>query len=152
MSPCRDVPQPEYTPSLSTTWPASAGGDASAGDATAVAGVGAGAGIGVAGAGVGIGVAGAGALGVADGAATVDSARTDAADVSVLCLRRAGSVTARRFGVALESGADGTAAANVCGRTAISPVGAAGGGREGRRASVSAMRSAAPRVRAYPAA
>lgn len=74
MSPCRDVPQPEYTPSLSTTRLLSAAGAGSGDGATAAGGVGVGAGIGVAGAGVGIGVTGVGALGGADAAATVDSA------------------------------------------------------------------------------
>lgn len=73
MSPCRDVPQPEYTPSRSTTWLLSAGGDGSGGGTTAAGGTGMGVGVGVTGAGAGIGVAGAGALGGAGCATTVES-------------------------------------------------------------------------------
>src|SRR5690242_14091036 len=75
MSPCRDVPQPVYTPSRSTTRLLSVGGAAS-GDGVAVTGVvgaGAGVGAGVTGAGAGTGVVGASELAAGDCAATVDS-------------------------------------------------------------------------------
>src|SRR5690349_13345581 len=100
MSPCRDVPQPVYTPSRSTTRLLSVGGAAS-GDGvavTAVVGAGAGVGAGVTDAGAGTGVVGAGELAAGDCAATVDSARIVGAAVSVFRFGRGSSARASRFG------------------------------------------------------
>ena len=91
---------------------------------TAGVGIGEGVGAGVAGAVVGAGVTAAGAAGGAGWGTTVDSAWTDDVDVSGFRFGRAFSAAGRRFGVAVESEADGGAAADICGLTAISPVGA----------------------------
>jgi len=164
MSPCRDVPQPEYSPSRRTMWLLSAGGGAS-GEGTATAagtGTGAGAGVGgVTGAGAGAGVAtagagtdavgvGGGALAVGDCAATVDSAWTNKAERSGFRFARGAPAEAWLLDVAADSGAGATrtGAGDVGEPTVTSPVGAVPEDGAGRRASPFAICSAAPRVRA----